>query len=324
MPRASKNPIVQLGLGSTRCPRGESEASASPFFPSARSSSLAGAATSCAGAAAALAAARSDASEAAARADTAAKEGDALRSKLEALEADAATAAELGCSVDAEAAAAEHGRRGSGSLVCDESGLPLDLPAEFLIGVQECDTHDPVDRMVAFPKSLELVHDFGARMRSLAAQRDKAAAAAEHGAAARASRLIPNSAQQASAEAATAAAAALATQRAAHSAALVDLRTMAQSMGNDVQRHLEEALASSRMENATASAPRTLRVKSGKPVNAFEPQARPAAFMSSKPAEGINHKEFGVTSEGVAVFVERALRELGVDARADASVRVCT
>ena len=29
--------------------------------------------------------------------------------------------------------------------------------------------------------------------------------------------------------------------------------------------------------------------------------------MSSKPGAGINHKEFGVTSEGVAVFVERAL-----------------
>ena len=44
---------------------------------------------------AALAAARSDASEAAARAETSAKECDALRSKLEALEADAATAAEV-------------------------------------------------------------------------------------------------------------------------------------------------------------------------------------------------------------------------------------
>ena len=40
--------------------------------------------------------------------------------------------------------------------------------------------------------------------------------------------------------------------------------------------------------------------------------------MSSKPGAGINHKEFGVTSEGVAVFVERALREVGIDARKDA------
>ena len=44
--------------------------------------------------------------------------------------------------------------------------------------------------------------------------------------------------------------------------------------------------------------------------------------MSSKPGAGINHKEFGVTSEGVAVFVERALREVGLDARKDA-FRVC-
>ena len=32
------------------------------------------------------------------------------------------------------------------------------------------------------------------------------------------------------------------------------------------------------MEGAAANTPQTLRVKSGKPVNAFEPQARPAAF----------------------------------------------
>ena len=29
----------------------------------------------------------------------------------------------------------------------------------------------------------------------------------------------------------------------------------------------------------------------------------PSSFMSSKPDAGINHKEFGVTSEGVAVFL---------------------
>lgn len=31
--------------------------------------------------------------------------------------------------------------------------------------------------------------------------------------------------------------------------------------------------------------------------------ALPSSFMSSKPDAGINHKEFGVTSEGVAVFL---------------------
>ncbi|CAB9499861.1 Glutamate dehydrogenase 2 [Seminavis robusta] len=40
----------------------------------------------------------------------------------------------------------------------------------------------------------------------------------------------------------------------------------------------------------------------------------PAAFMSSKPRSGINHKEFGVTSEGVNVYLDVALRHaLGID-----------
>ncbi len=41
----------------------------------------------------------------------------------------------------------------------------------------------------------------------------------------------------------------------------------------------------------------------------------PGAFMSSKPGAGINHKEYGVTSEGVTVFLEEALRESGIDPR---------
>ncbi|KAL9191366.1 hypothetical protein ACHAXT_001072 [Thalassiosira profunda] len=36
----------------------------------------------------------------------------------------------------------------------------------------------------------------------------------------------------------------------------------------------------------------------------------PAAFMSSKPRAGINHKEFGVTSEGVNVYLDVALRNI--------------
>jgi len=40
----------------------------------------------------------------------------------------------------------------------------------------------------------------------------------------------------------------------------------------------------------------------------------PAAFMSSKPRAGINHKEYGVTSEGVHVFLDVALRRsLNID-----------
>lgn len=39
----------------------------------------------------------------------------------------------------------------------------------------------------------------------------------------------------------------------------------------------------------------------------------PNALMSSKPGAGINHKRYGVTSEGVTVFLEVALRQLGYD-----------
>ena len=39
--------------------------------------------------------------------------------------------------------------------------------------------------------------------------------------------------------------------------------------------------------------------------------------MSSKPGAGINHKEFGVTSEGVTVFLEEALKAVGIDPRTE-------
>lgn len=40
----------------------------------------------------------------------------------------------------------------------------------------------------------------------------------------------------------------------------------------------------------------------------------PAAFMSSKQQNGFNHKEFGVTSEGIVVYLDVALRQsLGLD-----------
>jgi len=42
----------------------------------------------------------------------------------------------------------------------------------------------------------------------------------------------------------------------------------------------------------------------------------PSAFISSKPEAGINHKEYGVTSEGVAVFLHEGLQAIGIDPRA--------
>ncbi len=43
--------------------------------------------------------------------------------------------------------------------------------------------------------------------------------------------------------------------------------------------------------------------------------ALPNSFMSSKPGAGINHKEYGVTSEGVTLFLAVALRAAGIDPR---------
>lgn len=42
-----------------------------------------------------------------------------------------------------------------------------------------------------------------------------------------------------------------------------------------------------------------------------------SAFISSKPKYGINHKEFGVTSLGVNVYMHEALRYLGIDPERD-------
>jgi len=45
----------------------------------------------------------------------------------------------------------------------------------------------------------------------------------------------------------------------------------------------------------------------------------PNAFMSSKPRTGINHKEYGVTSEGVNTYLDVALRQvLGINPKQDA------
>ncbi len=43
----------------------------------------------------------------------------------------------------------------------------------------------------------------------------------------------------------------------------------------------------------------------------------PNTIMSSKPRSGVNHKEFGVTSEGVTAFLKHALRHAGIDSERD-------
>jgi glutamate dehydrogenase len=43
----------------------------------------------------------------------------------------------------------------------------------------------------------------------------------------------------------------------------------------------------------------------------------PATFMSSKPGAGINHKAYGITSEGITVYLEVALRQAGIEPSTD-------
>ena len=89
------------------------------------------------------------------------------------IDADGAAATEHGhCEDDADAtendagAATEH---------AEASASPLDLPAEFLIGIQEEDAHDPVDLMVVFQKNLELVQEAGKRIYNLEQRHGQAA-----------------------------------------------------------------------------------------------------------------------------------------------------
>ena len=168
---------------------------------------------------------------------------------------DGAAATEHGhCEDDADAtendagAATEH---------AEASASPLDLPAEFLIGIQEEDAHDPVDLMLVFQKNLELVQEAGKRIHNLEQRRMQAKGT----------------------EQAADAAMALTAEKAQHAAALVDLRKLAMKMGGDYQQRIQDALNSSEMRDAKANTPRTLHIRSGKPVNMFEAAAWVAAFV---------------------------------------------
>ncbi|KAJ3058542.1 hypothetical protein HK102_010445, partial [Quaeritorhiza haematococci] len=48
----------------------------------------------------------------------------------------------------------------------------------------------------------------------------------------------------------------------------------------------------------------------------------PSTFISSKPGAGINHKEYGVTSEGVQVFLDVGLRFLGLGGEGGFTVKI--
>ena len=137
-----------------------------------------------------------------------------------------------------------------------DTTAPLDLPAEFLIGVREEEAQDPIDLMVVFQKNIELVHEASQRIQQLEKQRQESKGTADAGAAA----------------------AQLSAEKTKHGEALVDLRRLAMKMGDDYQQKMVEALASAHASAHTAPTGKTLHIKSGKPVNIFDPPAWAAAF----------------------------------------------
>ena len=123
--------------------------------------------------------------------------------------------------------------------------------------MHEDDAHDPVDLMIVFHKNLELIQEAGNRIDKLEQRRVQAARTEE----------------------AADAAATLAAEKTKHSAALIDLRKLANKTGMEYQQQMTDALAAARMEGANANTSRTLHIRSGKPVNMFEAPAWSAAFV---------------------------------------------
>ena len=142
---------------------------------------------------------------------------------------DGVDATEHGTS-EGDADATEHDA-GDATEHANASTLPLDLPAEFLIGMHEDDAHDPVDLMIVFQKNLELIQEAGKRIYKLEQRRVQAAGTEE----------------------AADAAATLAAEKTKHSAALIDLRKLANKMGSEYQQQMTDALAAARMEGANAN-----------------------------------------------------------------------
>ena len=132
----------------------------------------------------------------------------------------------------------------------------LEMPAEVMSGIQEDEAQDPIDQMIVFQKNLELVQEAGRRIHALEQKRLAATVADD----------------------ATDAAAALAAEKAKHTAACVDLRRLANKMGEKYQAKLTDAIAAAHQQNCKTNTPQRLHVRSGKPVNSFEPQAWSAAF----------------------------------------------
>ena len=138
----------------------------------------------------------------------------------------------------------------------DAAVLPEDLPAEYVIGVQEETGDDAVNRLLAFQQQIQLAQEHGKRLCLLEQRRQ------DYG---------RNNSDEAMEMASK-----VAAEKALHIQALVDLRQVADSMGPKYHATLEEAIMSS--EKATGT-PTTLYIKAGKPLNMFSAAAWAASFV---------------------------------------------
>ena len=157
---------------------------------------------------------------------------------------------------DPEAGAPGHDHSGAATEHADASPLPRDLPAEYVIGVQEDSGDDVVNRMLAFQRQIELVQENAETLGRLEQRRQECT--------------------QTRSEDAVDAASRVAAQKATHMQTLVELSQIANRMGVDYQRTMEEAITSSEKETST---PNTLFMKAGKPLNMFAAPAWAASFV---------------------------------------------
>ena len=113
-----------------------------------------------------------------------------------------------------------------------------------------------MDPMLASQKNLELVHETGRRIHKQEQQRLQAK--------------TPNKTVDA--------AMVLTANKAHHAAALVGLRKLAMKIEGDYQQRIQDPLNCSERRGVRANTPRTLHIRSGKPVNMFEAATWPAVF----------------------------------------------
>ena len=137
----------------------------------------------------------------------------------------------------------------------DASPLPLDLPAEYVIGVQEDGGDDAVNRMLAFQRQMQLVQEHGDKLCRFERQRRDLAKTCSEDAVDAASRV--------------------AAEKATHMQAFVDLSQIASRMGNDYELTMQQAITSS----SKLGDPRTLVLKAGKPLDMFAAAAWAASFV---------------------------------------------